>query len=80
MGLLDDLKANTATPPWQICGVKWALQTAQGGDRDALAAAVDASSGVSAVQIARAVEKHLGIRLGLDAVRRHRRGACRCEP
>jgi hypothetical protein len=77
MSLKDDLRDDTNKPPWQICGVRWALSLAEGNDKIALESAIN-NRGMSGDKIADAVRKHLSLNLSGESVRRHRRGACRC--
>jgi len=77
MSMVDDLRRDTEPKqPWQMCGVKWALQVAQGVDRDALTEALAGDK--AADKIADAIRKHLSLNIGGETVRRHRRGSCRC--
>ena len=41
MSLRDDLRDDTNKPPWQICGVRWALSLATGADLIALESAIE---------------------------------------
>ena len=77
MSLKDDLRDDTNKPPWQICGVRWALSLAEGNDRIALESAIN-NRALSGDKIADAVRKHMSLSISGESVRRHRRGACRC--
>ena len=76
MSLRDDLRDNTNKPPWQMCGVRWALGLAQGPDKIALESAIEGT--LSGDKIALAVRDHLNLSISGESVRRHRRGACQC--
>ena len=76
MSLRDDLRDDTNKPPWQICGVRWALSLATGADLIALESAIEGT--LSGDKIALAVRDHLNLSISGESVRRHRRGSCRC--
>ncbi len=76
MSLRDDLRDDTNKPPWQMCGVRWALSLAQGPDKIALESAIEGT--LSGDKIALAVRDHLNLSISGESVRRHRRGACQC--
>lgn len=78
MDLESDLQQSRGKPPWQMCGVKWALAIAQGEDREALQKSIDERL-LSGDDVAKAIREHLGIPVIGEAIRRHRRGSCRCK-
>ena len=75
MSFNEDLKPPLKAP-WQTCGVKWALEQA-GKQKNVLAEALE-DKAVTGDQIAHAITKNLGLPISGEAVRRHRRGVCRC--
>jgi len=75
MSFNEDLKPPLKAP-WQTCGVKWALGQA-GKQKNVLAEALE-DKAVTGDQIAHAITKNLGLPISGEAVRRHRRGVCRC--
>jgi len=79
MSLSNDLRDDTNNKaPWQICSVKWALSLATAEDREALLEAIN-NRRLSGDKIADAVRSHLPVAISGESVRRHRRGACRCD-
>lgn len=75
MSLHDDLKPELKAP-WRTCGVKWALE--QAGDQEKVLIGALEDKAVTGDQIAHAITKNLGLPISGEAVRRHRRGVCRC--
>ena len=75
MSLQEDLKPPLKAP-WQTCGVRWALEHA--GDQEKVLISALEDRALAGEQIANAITKNLGLPISGEAVRRHRRGACRC--
>ena len=79
MGLADDLETNDELkPPFQMCAVKWVYGLLTPTDHAALVKAIDNQS-LAAKKIADVVQAPVNVRLGVDSIRRHRRGICRCS-
>ena len=77
MGILDDLKADAEKPKYDRCKVGRFLRSLDDEERDDWTFALSAESGFEHVLI----WKHMSDRvpgLGVQAVKNHRNGACRC--
>jgi len=75
MSIADDLLPSSQVP-WQTCSVKWVLENA-GTDYEVVDEAIK-NNLVAASKISIAIKKNLKMEISADAIRRHRRGDCRC--